>query len=62
MFSRNVILIVDYFVIVDDGKKLEKEMNDKGPGEAYYIKCDVTIEEDIKVSSSPIAELGSWCL
>lgn len=33
---------------VDDGKKLEKELNDKGPGEAYFIKCDVTIEEDIK--------------
>ena len=36
-------------IIADDGKKLEKELNDKGPGEAYYIKCDVTIEEDIKV-------------
>ena len=46
---QNIILIVDYFVIVDDGKKLEKELNDKGPGEAYFIKCDVTIEEDIKV-------------
>ena len=49
---QNTILIVDYFVIniiVDDGKKLEKELNDKGPGESYYIKCDVTIEEDIKV-------------
>ena len=49
---QNTILIfkVDFFVIiVDDGKKLEKELNDKGPGEAYYIKCDVTIEEDIKV-------------
>ena len=33
-----------------EGEKLEKELNGKGPGEAYFIKCDVTKEEDIKVS------------
>ncbi|CAH3015585.1 unnamed protein product [Porites evermanni] len=33
---------------VAEGEKLEKEMNDKGPGEACLIKCDVTKEEDIK--------------
>ena len=33
-----------------EGEKLEKELNGKGPGEAYFIKCDVTQEEDIKVS------------
>jgi len=33
-----------------EGEKLEKELNGAGPGEAYYIKCDVTKEEDIKVS------------
>ena len=36
--------------VVAEGEKLEKEMNDKGPGEACLIKCDVTKEEDIKVS------------
>ena len=36
--------------LVAEGEKLEKEMNDKGPGEAFLIKCDVTKEEDIKVS------------
>ena len=36
--------------LVAEGEKLEKEMNDKGPGEACLIKCDVTKEEDIKVS------------
>ncbi|CAD5125394.1 DgyrCDS13629 [Dimorphilus gyrociliatus] len=30
------------------GEALEKELNAKGPGEAYYIKCDVTKEDDIK--------------
>ena len=33
-----------------EGEKLEKELNGAGPGEAYFIKCDVTKEEDIKVS------------
>lgn len=36
--------------LVAEGEKLEKEMNDKGPGEACLIKCDVNKEEDIKVS------------
>ena len=36
--------------LVAEGEKLEKEMNGKGPGEACLIKCDVTKEEDIKVS------------
>ena len=46
--------------IADDGKKLEKELNDKGPGEAYYIKCDVTIEEDIKVIKHSVAWPVAW--
>lgn len=33
---------------VEEGKKLEKEVNETGPGESYYIKCDVSKEEDIK--------------
>ena len=33
-----------------DGKRLEAELNQKGPGEAYYVYCDVTKEEDIKVT------------
>ena len=33
-----------------EGEKLEKELNGTSPGEAYFIKCDVTQEEDIKVS------------
>lgn len=35
--------------LVAEGEILEKEINDKGPGEACLIKCDVTKEEDIKV-------------
>ena len=36
-------------ILVEDGKKLEKEVTEKGPGEGYFIKCDVSKEEDIKV-------------
>ena len=32
-----------------DGKQLEAELNKKGPGEAFFIFCDVTKEDDIKV-------------
>lgn len=33
---------------VDEGKKLEKELNNTGPGEAFYIKCNVSKEDEIK--------------
>lgn len=36
-------------MLVDEGKKLEKELNNTGPGEAFYIKCDVSKEDEIKV-------------
>lgn len=36
--------------IVEDGKRLEKEVNENGPGEGFFIKCDVSKEEDIKVN------------
>ena len=32
------------------GKALEAELNAVGPGEALFVYCDVTSEEDIKVS------------
>ena len=32
-----------------EGKSLESEMNSQGPGEAMFVKVDVTKEEDIKV-------------
>lgn len=38
-----------YMILVEDGKKLEKEVTEKGPGEGFFIKCDVSKEEDIKV-------------
>lgn len=31
-----------------DGRALEAEMNKKGPGEAFFVRCDMTKEEDIK--------------
>ena len=44
-----LINLFNFVVIVEDGKRLEKELNDTGPGEGYFIKCDVSKEEDIKV-------------
>lgn len=37
------------FVTEKEGKEVEKEMNEIGPGEAMFVACDVTKEEDIKV-------------
>ncbi|XP_063400909.1 17-beta-hydroxysteroid dehydrogenase 14-like [Mytilus trossulus] len=31
-----------------EGKEVESEMNSLGPGEAYFVQCDVTKESDIK--------------
>ncbi|KAJ8299547.1 hypothetical protein KUTeg_023607, partial [Tegillarca granosa] len=31
-----------------EGKALEEEVNKHGPGEAFFVKCDVTKEPDIK--------------
>jgi NAD(P)-dependent dehydrogenase (short-subunit alcohol dehydrogenase family) len=30
------------------GKKLEQELNDKGPGESFFIACDIRKEDDLK--------------
>lgn len=32
----------------EEGRKLETELNKTGPGEAYFLFCDVTKEEDVK--------------
>ena len=45
-FSRSVLL---FCFAEADGKALETELNQKGPGEALFIYCDVTKEDDIKV-------------
>jgi len=31
-----------------DGRRLEAELNAKGPGKALFVKCDVTKEDEIK--------------
>ena len=33
------------------GEELERELNAMGPGEAMFVPCDVTQEEEIKVGS-----------
>lgn len=30
------------------GRKLQTELNSKGPGECFFVKCDVTKEEELK--------------
>ena len=39
-------------LLVSDGEKLEMEVNQKGPGEAFFRSVDLTDEEAIKVSIS----------
>ena len=41
--------MLQHSVLEADGKQLEAEMNAVGPGEAYFVQCDVNKEEDIKV-------------
>ena len=31
------------------GQKLQDTLNEEGPGEVYYVHCDVTNEGDVKV-------------
>lgn len=31
------------------GRKLEEELNEKGPGESFFIPCDIRKEQDLKV-------------
>ena len=33
-----------------EGRALEEELNKKGPGEAFFVRCDMSKEEDIKVT------------
>ena len=45
------------------GEELEDELNTKGPGEAMFIACDVTQEEDIKVRTNHVtSEEEEMCL
>lgn len=42
-----------------EGKELEAEMNVSGPGEAYFLQCDVSKESDIKnVIDQTVAKYG----
>ena len=38
---------------VEAGKKVESDVNSHGPGEAFFVQCDVCKEEDIKVKFPP---------
>ena len=40
------------FLTEDAGKSSEIELNQKGPGEAFFVFCDVTKETDIKVCNA----------
>lgn len=53
--SVNVQFLIVFFLFfqfvwsVEAGRALETEMNAAGPGEAIFVQCDVTKEEQIKV-------------
>ena len=34
------------------GRKLEKELNENGVGESFFISCDIRKEQDLKVDLS----------
>jgi len=34
-----------------EGKALETDVNETGPGEAYFVRCDVSVDRDIKVKN-----------
>lgn len=36
---------------VEDGKTLESALNKEGPGSCMFVSCDLTKEDDIKVSA-----------
>lgn len=48
VFVQNGAKVVFCAKFENEGDELEKELNAKGPGECYYVQCDVTKEEDIK--------------
>ena len=41
-------LIISFFSETE-GRALETEMNQKGPGEAFFVRCDMSKEDDVKV-------------
>ena len=49
-------------VAVEAGKKLESEMNNSGTGEAFFVQCDVSKEEQIKVNSTDFFSFSSHLL
>lgn len=48
VFVKNGAKVVFCARDAANGQKLESEVNAKGPGESYFVPCDVTKEEDIK--------------
>nr|KAG5698647.1 hypothetical protein BaRGS_003161 [Batillaria attramentaria] len=47
-----------------EGREVEKQMNSMGPGEATFVRCDMSSEEDIKLLGrfGTIEECGLVCL
>lgn len=48
VFVRNGAKVAFCAREIEAGHKLESEVNSEGPGESYFVQCDVTKEEDIK--------------
>lgn len=51
MLSKIVYKVFFFCITLEAaGRALESEVNSAGPGEATFIQCDVTKEEQIKVN------------
>lgn len=48
-FSANHVYV---FHSVADGQRIETELNQSGPGEAFFVSVDLTDEQAIQVKSS----------
>lgn len=54
LFTINYMFVYVFYLSDGEGVKLQDELNATGPGECYYVKCDLTIEEDVQVCTHAI--------
>ena len=44
-----MLFVTPLVISVGEGKSLEEELNSTGPGEAFFVQCDLSKEDEIKV-------------
>ena len=50
-----------HVVAEKEGREVEAAMNAMGPGEATFIKCDMSKEAEIKVSDQALVVVSPLC-